>query len=128
MTQSCQLPKVGRFMLPLGAGVLAVLVLLSGVPVQSAQNPPPPKNSEALSPATTVNNQAAKNTPIQTEGPKKSNLEKTKSDAAELSALADQLRDELDKMNVNVFSLDVLHKTEMVEKLAKKIKVEANGH
>ena len=36
-------------------------------------------------------------------------------DAAELSALADQLRDELKKMNSNVLSLDVIRKTEKVE-------------
>jgi predicted mannosyl-3-phosphoglycerate phosphatase (HAD superfamily) len=81
-----------------------------------------------LSSPAAVNNGAAVTTPQQKEEPQKSNLEKTKTDAAELSALADQLRDELKKMNINVFSFKVIEETEKIEKLAKKIKEEANGH
>jgi len=66
--------------------------------------------------------------PKEKEEPKKSKLEKTRTDAAELSALADQLRDELKNMNVNVLPLDVLEKAQKLEKLAKKIKGEANGY
>ena len=114
--------------LPLGVGVVAALVLLTTMSVRSAQNPSPPKIGEALTPPSAANDQAVLTTPKQIEEPKKSNLEKTKTDAAELSALADQLRDELNKMNVNVLALDVIHKTEEVEKLAKKIKGEAYEH
>jgi len=116
------------FILSPGVGVVAALVLLTTLSVWSAQNPAPPKNGEVLSPPIAVNDQSALTTPKQNGGPKKSNLEKTKTDAAELSALADQLRDELNKMNANVLSLDVIEKTQRLEKLAKKIKEEANGH
>jgi hypothetical protein len=120
--------KLRGLILPLGARVVAVLVLLTTIPVRSAQNAAPQKSVETLPPPSAVNDQAAMMTPKPKEEPKKSNFEKTKTDAAELSALADQLRDELNKMNVNVFSLDVLQKTEKLEQLAKKIKGEANGH
>lgn len=119
--------KFYRIILPL-AVVFAALVLLTTASLQSAQNPSPPKNGEALSSTSAVNDQAALTAPKQNGGPKKSSLEKTKTDAAELSALADKLRDELNKMNVNVLSLDVIQKTEEVERLAKKIKGEANEH
>jgi hypothetical protein len=116
------------FTLPLGLGIVATFVLLTTVSMRSVQNPSPPNNGEVLSPSPAVNDQAALVTSKQQGEPKKSNLEKTRTDAAELSALADQLRDELKKMNVHVLSLDVIQKTEEVEKLAKKIKGEANGY
>ena len=128
MIRARPLLKFRGFILPLGVGVVAALVLLTTVSVRSAQNPAPPKNGEVLSSPSAVNDQAALTTPKEKEEPKKSNLEKTKTDAAELSALADQLRDELNKMNVNVLPLDVIEKTQKLEKLAKKIKGEANGH
>lgn len=120
--------KFRGFILPLSVGVVAALVLLSTVSVRSAQNPPPPKNGEVLSSPPPVNDQSALVTPKQQGEPKKSNLERTRTDAAELSALADQLRDELKQMNVNVLPLDVIEKTQKLEKLAKKIKGEANGY
>ena len=120
--------KFRGFIIPWGMGVAATLVLLATVPVRSAQNPAAPKNGEALAPSRAVNDQAALITPKEKEESKKSNLEKTRSDAAELSALADQLSDELKKMNVNVLPLDVIEKTQKLEKLAKKIKGEANGY
>lgn len=111
----------------LGAGVLAVGTLLTPSPVRSAQDPAPPKAAEALPPSSPpVQNEAALTLPKQKDEPKKSLLEKTKTDAAELSTLADQLRDELRKMNVNVLPVDVIQKTEKVEKLARKIKGDAN--
>ena len=114
--------------LPLGVGVVAALVLLTTMSVRSAQNPAPPKNVEALSSPSAMNDQAPQSMPKEKEEPKKSKLEKTRTDAAELSALADQLRDELKNMNVNVLPLDVLEKAQKLEKLAKKIKGEANGY
>lgn len=119
---------VRGFILPLGVGAVAALVLLTTVSVRSAQNPGPPKKGEVLSPPSVVNAQATLITPKEKEEPKQSNLERTRNDAAELSALADQIRDELNKMNVNVLPLDVLKKTVTIEKLAKKIKEEANGY
>ncbi|MGA2987136.1 MAG: hypothetical protein ABSG32_25350 [Terriglobia bacterium] len=128
MIQTRPLRKLRRCIIPSGAAVVAALVLLATVSVRSAQNPSPPKIGEVLSSPSPAKDQAALTVPKQREEPKKSNLEKTKTDAAELSALADQLRDELNKMNVNVLALDVIEKTEEVEKLAKKIKGEANEH
>ena len=87
-----------------------------------------PKNSEALAAPEVVNEQPAPEPPKGKGEGKKSNLAKTKDDAAELSAVADQLRDELNKMNINVLSLDVIQKTEQLEKLAKKLKGDANKH
>jgi hypothetical protein len=128
MIRTRPLRKFRGYILPLGVGVVAALVLLTTVSVRSAQNPAPPKNGEVASSPSAVNGQAALNTPTEKQEPKKSNLEKTKTDAAELSALADQLRDELNEMNVNILPLDVIEKTQRLEKLAKKIKGAANGH
>lgn len=105
------------------AGLVFIPMLLTTVPARSAENAGAPKSDQPLpSPAM---NQPALTTAKPESGPKKTNLQKTQNDAAELSTLADQLRDELNKMNANVFSLDVLQKTEQVEKLARKIKGEA---
>jgi len=117
-----------QLVFPFGVALVALLVWLPTVSVRSAQNPAPPRNGAALSALPLVSNQALLTSNAPKADPKKSNLEKTKTDAAELSTLADQLRDELNKMNVNVLALDVIKKTESVEKLAKKIKEEANGH
>jgi len=56
-----------------------------------------------------------------------SNFDKTKSDAEQLAAMANELRDELNKTSANILSLDVIGKAEKIEKLAKKIKDEAKG-
>jgi hypothetical protein len=124
MIRTRPLLKSRRFMLSLGGGFLAVFVLLAMVSAQVTQNPPSPKNGEALSSSAPGNDPAptAAKPKADASNPK---LEKTKTDAAQLCALADQLRDELNKMNINVLSLDVIQKTEEVEKLAKKIKGEA---
>ena len=121
------LPRLRRWALPLLVGILSAWVLAATAPGRSEQNPTPPNSGKVLSSPAAVNNPAAVTTPNGKADAKESILEKTKTDAAELSTLADQLRDELDKMNVNVYSLDVLHKTEQIEKLAKKIKGETHG-
>jgi len=56
-----------------------------------------------------------------------SNFARSKTDAAELAALAKGLREELDKPNVNVLSLEVINRAEKIEKLAKKIREETKG-
>ena len=58
----------------------------------------------------------------------KSNFEKTKDDASELADMANGLRDELNKTNINILSVDVIHRAEKIEKLARKIKEEAKGY
>lgn len=117
--------KAGVSILSLGGMAVAAFALLTSVPMRSAQNPSSPKSGEALSQAPANNNQPAANTPKEKGEAKKTNIEKTRTDAVELSTLADQLRDELKNMNVNVFPLDVLDKTQKLEKLARKIKGEA---
>jgi hypothetical protein len=57
-----------------------------------------------------------------------SNFEKSKRDAAELAALASQLRDELNKPNVDTLSLEGMNRIERIEKLAKKIREEMKGN
>jgi hypothetical protein len=54
----------------------------------------------------------------------RAHFELSKSDAAELAALAKRLREELDKPNANILSLEVMSRAEKIEKLAKKIREE----
>ncbi len=108
--------------------VVAALILPTTVGLLGAQNPGPTKTGEAATPPSALNNQPTAITSKEKEESKKSGADRTKTDAAELSALADQLRDELNKLNVNVLPLDVLAKTQKLEKLAKKIKGEAYEH
>ena len=110
-----------------GVGIAASFVLLSTKPLRSMQNPPLAPGEKVLTSSPAVNNGSALTTDRTAKDPKKSRLDQTKTDAAELSALADQLCDQLGKMNANVLSLDVIQKTQKVERLAKKIKGEANG-
>jgi hypothetical protein len=113
--------KLRLLMCGLGA-VLEVTVLLTTVSLRSAQDAHP--NTEVSSAVASADHAP---TPVASPKPepKKSTLEVTKDDAAQLSELADKLRDELYKMNMNVFPLDVIHKTEQVEKLARKMKDES---
>ena len=57
----------------------------------------------------------------------KYNFEKMKSDADELVNLAKSLQEELNKSNENILSLEVIDKTEQIEKLAKRIRNGAKG-
>jgi len=107
--------------------VLAAALLLSALGGR-AQNPAPPEGPPAGSSPVVVKQLAAPPLAPHRGEDKESKLEKTKADAAELSALADQIRDELNKMNVNVLPIDVIEKAEKVEQLARKIKDEAHGH
>jgi len=58
----------------------------------------------------------------------KSNFEKVKNDAAQLASMANELRGELNKTSVDILSMDVIHRAEKIEKLARKIKEEAKGY
>jgi hypothetical protein len=66
-------------------------------------------------------------TPKQRQSIVHANFEKSKTDAAELAALAKRLREELDKPDVNVLSLEVMNRIDKIEKLAKKIREETKG-
>lgn len=124
--QFAALPRLRGFVLLLLMVGVTFAILLTAVHARTAQAPAAPSPANALSSAAAPKDEAT-TVPGPKAAAKGSKLDKTKSDAAELSTLADQLADELNKMNVNVFSLDVLHKTEKVEKLAKKIKEEVHG-
>jgi hypothetical protein len=66
-------------------------------------------------------------TPKQRQSIVHANFEKSKTDAAELASLAKGLREELDKPDVNVLSLEVMNRIDKIEKLAKKIREETKG-
>ena len=125
-----RLVRSRRWIIPAGLWAVVSFLLLAAAVVGGAQDPAPPKPGAVLPvsiEAGGVKDQATPNSSDLKGEAKKSNLDRTKDDAAELSALADQLRDELKNMNANVLSLDIIRKTEKVEKLARKIKSEANG-
>ena len=58
----------------------------------------------------------------------KASFDKMKRDAKELSDLAKDLQEQLDKSNENVLSLGVVDKADKIEKLARKIKSTARGY
>jgi hypothetical protein len=128
MIESHPLHKLRGFMLRLGAAVATALVLLTSGSSRGGQNAAPPSRRAVSSAPAAMTKDAALTAPQQKKEPENSNLEKTRSDAAELSALANQLRDDLNNMTIDVFPVDVIQKTDKVEKLAKKIKGEANAH
>ena len=111
-------------LLTLSLCVVGAWFLLSAPPLRSAQNTAPPKTKDAIaSPAAGRQVAAA---PGQKDGNPK--LDATQTDAAELCALAEQLRAEIDKMSANSLAVGVVQDTERIRKLAKKIKGEANAH
>jgi hypothetical protein len=114
------------FRVPTLVWVVAAWILLSVAPTSVAQNPAVPNTGQVEYPPRAANAQAAVTTPKKESlGP--STGEKARADAAELSDLADQLRDELHRTDINILSLNIIQKTEAIEKLTKKIKGEADG-
>jgi len=57
----------------------------------------------------------------------RANFATSKNDAAELAALAKELRAELDKPNTDVLSAEISNRVEKIQKLAKKIREETRG-
>ena|SRR5579862_9680225 len=106
------------------AWAIAVSTLFSIASFCLAQTPAAPNTADHLPPPAASDQQPA--VTAGKPGAGNTGNEKAKADAARLSTLADQLRDQLNKMNVNVLSLDVLQKTETIEKLARKIRGEAD--
>jgi hypothetical protein len=119
-------PRLCEFPLPKLVCIIAALILLSVAPLSMAQNPAVPKTGQPVSPPRAPNAHAAVTTPQQ-ETPKSSPGDQAKADAAELSDLADQLRDQLHRTDINILPLNIIQKTEAIEKLAKKIRGEADG-
>lgn len=118
--------RLCKFAFPKLRWVIAALILLSLTPRSIAQNPTVAKTGQPESPPHAANAQVAATTPKQA-SLRSSPGEKAKADAAELSDLADQLRDELHRTDINIFSINIIQKTEAIEKLTKKIKGEADG-
>ena len=58
----------------------------------------------------------------------KADFERMKRDAEELTSLAKDIREELEKTNENVLSLEIVEKAEKIEKLARRIKNTARGY
>ncbi len=126
MVPTRPLLKLRESVLSLGRGGIAAFILLTAIWVMGGQNPAPTHPGEVAPAAPAVNTSSHLIVPNPPAAAQKSKRERTKADAAELSALADQLRDQLNKMNVHVLSLDVLQKTQAIENLARKIKAEAD--
>ncbi len=125
------------------AGTLILLCVLSGSsPLGEAQEPKP-----ADARHTRTNNSASATDPTAQQIPSvlpeagppalptkqrdkllKSNFEKMKQDADELTELAKSLQDDLEKSNANVMSVEVIEKAKKIEKLAKKIRSRAKGY
>ena len=55
-------------------------------------------------------------------------FETSKNDAAELATLAKELREVLDKPNTSALSLEVINRSEKIQKLARKIRDETVGY
>ena len=119
--------RLRGFILALLAGVMAALISLTASSVRSEQHSLAPKNSQAVTDFT-PNQPTTPPTTKQKGEARRLASGQTQDDAAALCNVANQLRDELNKMNAYVFPLDVLHKTEEVERLARKIRGEANKH
>jgi hypothetical protein len=122
------------FILPLGWLVAATVISPTTAPSRSPQGPadPPQAGLQAaqLLPqrAAEEKNPGTELTPKQKREVMKSNFEKMKKEAAQLASMATELRDQLDKSNVDILSLDVIQRAERIEKLARKIKEEAKGY
>ncbi|MGD1158678.1 MAG: hypothetical protein ABSA41_23035 [Terriglobia bacterium] len=122
------------FILPLGWLVGASLISPTTAPSRSAEGPANTPQADfqvaLLLPQriTEGKNPGPELTPKQKRELMKSNFEKVKNDAAQLASMANELRGELNKTSVDILSMDVIHRAEKIEKLARKIKEEAKGY
>jgi len=117
----------------LSAGLLIAVTCLGPTagpaqPPQSGPGGPIPGGGHASLPSTLDDRRTNRGdnstplTPKQLQSLMQSNFDKSKRDATELAALAKQLREELDKPDVNPLSLEVTNRIERIQKLAKKIR------
>jgi hypothetical protein len=120
-------------------GLLVTLTCLMPAPapaqfLQNTQTPAPPPNGNRIQSAIPGDSRISRNdVPEPLSARQKlsimhANFEKSKSDAAELAALAKALHEELNKPNVNPLSLEVMSRAEKIEKLARKIRDETKGY
>ena len=101
------------------------LCLFLCIPRSIAQNSDVPVNREPAAPSAAATDKATSVTDHVDSSPQ-SARDRANADAEQLSALANQLRDQLQGMNINVFSFGVQEKTEAIQKLVQKIKAEGN--
>ncbi len=111
---------------PVPAALVATEALASGeAGLQSQQgpviNPPMPEPSPDSETSSPLSHKQRRDL-------LKSNFEKMKHDADELSTLVKSLQDDLSKSNQNVLSLKIADRAEKIERLAKKIKTEVKGY
>jgi len=126
LVQAGEVRSIRVLLLLLGAALALAVTVVAPASLRCAQDTAPASPGKPLPTPGTLKEAVATMACPKADS-KPSPTDQTKADVAELSTLADQLRDELAKMNVNVFSLDVLRKTEKVEQLAKKVKEEVHG-
>ena len=100
-------------MLPIGR--IALVFLLVGA--QRGQRPPEEKTDVLLPSAKSQKREILK-----------ADFEKSKTEAAELVDLAEQLKDDFEKSDAYVLNLRTLKKAEDIEKLAKRIKDRMRRH
>jgi hypothetical protein len=123
-----------RLIVPLGWLVAASLITPTTAPSRTAEGPADTPQADLqvalLLPQRIYvqKNPSPELTPKQKRELMKSNFEKMRNDAAQLASMANELRDELNKTSVDILSVDVIHRAEKIEKLARKIKEEAKGY
>ncbi len=104
---------------------LAGLILFFAMPAGVAQHSAIPNSGESEASHSVAVAELPRSAAHQ-ETPDSAGRERIKLDVAELSKLSNQLRDQLQEMNVNVYPLGVVKKTEAIEKLVRKIKADGN--
>ena len=92
-----------------------------------AQAPPPAPQFPTTTPQSEDAEQRQKLEQIQRKARLKQHTDEMKRDSAKLLELAAQLKDAVDKADDNVLSMDIIRKTEQVEKLAQKIRKSMQG-
>jgi hypothetical protein len=136
MTRTHRFPWFRKSIIPLVCLLSGLLLILTATPSRMGAGPLSPQDTgtghHGQRPQVPDNSLERNSPPALTAKQKaalmKNNFDKTKDDAAELADLANGLRDELNKTNINILSIDVIHRAEKIEKLAKKIKDEAKGY
>src|SRR5208282_2117164 len=114
-------------------GLLITLTCLTPAPApaQSSDSPPHSGRGRSGGPNDSLAGSNVLPPPMsakQKQSIMQANFEKSKSDAAELAAMAKRLREELDKPNADVLSFQVMNRIDKIEKLAKKIRDETKGY
>lgn len=106
---------------------LLLLFAMRGSAQDFPKKPPPPPSGKIDIPTTDADENRER---LAREIAKKANVARQatlKNDTDRLLKLAEELKDSVDKSNVNVLSLEVMKKAEEIEKLAKSVKDKMKG-